>query len=119
LTDMARKDEIPSATKRKKPLSKGAQLRKKIRDTEARIRDLRARARRENDPAQKQVLDRQLSKASRKLNASRQELKTLDSLIPGGPQGLRTSGVGIVRVGAPRSVGDSQASHRKHKGFRS
>ena len=118
LQPIAQRTSAQRGSKGKRPLSPGAQLRKKIRDRETSIRRLRARARNEKDPAKQQELQRQLTKAKGKLASARAKLQKMDNAIVGGPQGLRTSGVGIVRISPDRKVDDSQANYRKHKGLR-
>ena len=61
---------------------------------------------------------RRMEKAEAKLARFNVQRKEADNAIVGGPVGLRSGGVGIIRVGAaPRGVGDSTAVNRKH-GFR-
>jgi hypothetical protein len=78
------------------------------------------------DAVTKGELEVELKKSRKKLHKAQAKLARLNAerekennMIVGGPVGLRTSGVGIVRVGsAPRAVGDSTAVNRRRRGFR-
>jgi hypothetical protein len=59
---------------------------------------------------------RKFRDAERKLESLLGKKQAADTAIPGGPVGLRGSGVGIVRVGShPRAVRDSTAVNRRRR----
>jgi hypothetical protein len=83
---------------------------------------LERRHRKATDPRLRAALELDVRKAKKKLSKAMSTLARFDAKrekadneIVGGPVGLRSSGVGIVRVGSgPRAVGDSTAVNRKH-----
>jgi hypothetical protein len=126
----------PSGKKPKRP-SYGAQLRRNVKTAVAEVRRLERRHRAATDPVLRQAFQLDLKKAKKRLNKEKAKLARLDAkrairakakvalldakrdkannTIVGGHVGLRSSGLGIVRVGTrPRAVGDSTAVNRKH-----
>ena len=106
------------AAKAKKKLSPGARLRRDIGDAKGRIRELERLRNGERDSAKRLRLDKNLAKAVRRLDSLKEELASLDDRMAGGPKGLTFSVRGVLRIGGQRKVGDSQASNRRHRGFR-
>src|SRR4051812_47978031 len=104
------KSTPPSRKKRrrtsrpKRPLSPGAQLRANARKAHGDCRRLQARLDKATDAKRRDVLREELKRARKRLRKAESKLEALDkkdsNVIVGGPMGLRTSGVGIIRPGS-------------------